>query len=221
VILNSKAEARFSSSEENVSFRDYLDDYSARHRLQNSVRMKVSWSPPLVLLFLNIGVMCSIGQGIQIESAYYGVPNRTGANVTRRVQRFADFGEPFRVGNDTLGIDPAPNHAKVLVVNYELNGQQISDSVREGEVFYFRNGAEGHRPAIRIIRALYGTRGRYVDVTPRVRQMARDHWSFTVSNQTFGVDPYEGQPKRLRITYQRGTKRYDEQYEEGAQILLR
>jgi hypothetical protein len=176
---------------------------------------------------MNIGIMCSIGQGIQIESAYYGVPNRIGADVTRRVQRFADFGEPFRVGHDTLRIDPAPDRPKVLVVNYEVNGQRLSDSVREGEVFYFRNGtrpetgAEHQKPAIRIIRASYGARGRYVDVTTIIRQMARDHWSFTVSNQTFGVDPYEGQPKRLKITYLRGKRRYDEQYEEGSQIQLK
>jgi hypothetical protein len=195
--------------------------------LQNRVRMKVSWSPFLALLFLNIGVMCSIGQGIQVESAYYGVPNHAGVDVTRLVQRFADFGEPFRVGNDTLRADPAPNKLKVLVVNYRVNGQRVSDSVREGEVFYFRNGTESetgpkrHPPVIRIVRASYGARGSYVNVTPLIRRMARDHRSFTVSNQTFGVDPYKGQPKRLKITYLRGKKRYDEQYEEGTQIQLK
>jgi hypothetical protein len=195
--------------------------------LQNRVRMKVSWSPSLVLLFLNIGVMCSIGQSIQVQSAYYGVPNRAGVDVTQRVQRFADFGEPFRVGNDTLRTDLAPDHPKVLVVNYQVNGKLISDSVREGEVFYFRNGTESetgpehHRLSIRIIQASYGARGRYVNVTPVIRRMARDHHSFTVSNRTFGVDPYVGQPKRLKITYLRGKKRYDEQYEEGARIQLK
>ena len=104
--------------------------------------MKAYWSPSLVLLFFNIGVFCSIGQGIRIESAYYGPPNKTGVDVTRRVQRFADYGEPFRVGSDTLRIDPSPNHPKSLVVIYEVYGQRISDCVREGEVFYFRNGSE-------------------------------------------------------------------------------
>jgi hypothetical protein len=189
--------------------------------------MKVSWSPSLVLLFLNIGITCSMGQGIEIESASYGVPNRTGVDVTRRVQRFADFGEPFRVGRDTLRVDPDPDHQKVLVVNYEVNGQRISDRVREGEVFYFRNGTERqagakrHAPAVRIIRASYGAKGRYVDVTPIIRQMARDHRTFTISNQTFRVDPYEGQQKRLKITYLRGNRRYEEQYKEGSRIQLR
>ena len=74
--------------------------------------MKAYWSPSLVLLFFNIGVFCSVGQGIRIESAYYGPPNKTGVDVTRSVQQFADYGEPFRVGSDTLRIDPSPNHPK-------------------------------------------------------------------------------------------------------------
>jgi hypothetical protein len=190
--------------------------------------MKTYWSPSLVLLFLNIGVFCSTGQGIRIESAYYGSPNAAGVDVTRRVQQFADYGEPFRVGNDTLKIDPSPNRAKALVVNYEMNGRRISDCVREGDVFYFRNGGESdsnledHGPAIRIVTALYGARGRYVDVTGLVRQLARERRPFTVSNETFGVDdPYRGQQKRLKISYLRGKTRRTAQYEEGDQIQLR
>ncbi|MBV9643536.1 MAG: hypothetical protein JO334_08185 [Verrucomicrobia bacterium] len=114
--------------------------------------MKASWTPSLVLLITNIGLFCSMGQGIRVESAYYGAPNRIGVDVTRRVQRFADYGEPFRVGNDTLRIDPSPNRPKALVVIYEVKGRRISDSVREGDVFYFRtvgesSGAEDRKAA--------------------------------------------------------------------------
>jgi hypothetical protein len=189
--------------------------------------MKASWSLSLVLLFLNIGVFCSIGQGIRIESAYYGLPNNVGVDVTRRVQRFADYGEPFRVGNETLRIDPSPNHAKALVVVYEVNGRRISDCVQEGDVFYFRNGAESesnledHRPAIRIIRAVYGARGRYADVTNLVRQLARDPHPFKVSNETFGVDPDPGHRKWLKIDYWRGSSRQNQQYQEGSVVQFR
>src|ERR1700730_813384 len=116
--------------------------------------MKATWTQSLVLVFINIGIFCSMGQGIRIESAYYGAPNRIGVDVTRRVQRFADYGEPFRVGNDTLRIDPSPNHSKALVVIYEVKGRRISDSVREGDVFYFitlveSDGTEDRKPAKR------------------------------------------------------------------------
>jgi hypothetical protein len=188
--------------------------------------MKAYWSPSLVLLFFNVGVFCSIGQSIRIESAYYGPPNKTGVDVTRRVQRFADYGEPFRVGGDTLRIDPSPNHPKSLVVIYEVYGQRISDCVREGDVFYFRNGSESESsrddgsPGIQIIRAVYGARSRYVDVTSVVRQLARDRRSFTVSNETFGVDPYQGRQKWLKISYLRGESRRDQEYKEGTEIRL-
>jgi hypothetical protein len=189
--------------------------------------MKVYWSQSLLLLlFLNVGVFCSIAQGIRIESAYYGAPKAIGVDVTRRVQRFADYGEPFRVGNDTLRIDPSPNHAKTLVVVYNVNGRRISDCVSEGDVFYFRNGGESdsnvedQRPAIRIVSARYGARGRYVNVTGLVRQLAGARQSFTVSNETFGVDPYLGQPKSLKISYLRGSTHRNQQYEEGDQVQL-
>ena len=54
--------------------------------------MRAYWAPILALLVLNIGVNFAIGQGIQVRSAYYGPLNRVGIDVTRRVQRFADYG---------------------------------------------------------------------------------------------------------------------------------
>jgi len=93
-------------------------------------------------------------------------------------------------------------------------------------VFYFRNGGYAHhgpeeyRPDIRIIRAIYGTRGRYVDVTGIVRDRVRDRISFTVSNDTFGVDPFPGQVKRLKIYYIRGDERREKEYGEGDSVRI-
>ena len=117
--------------------------------------MKAFWSPLLALSFLLIGVFCSIGQSIRVESAYYGSRDDAGADVTQTVQRFADYGEPFRVNNDTLSTDPSPNHEKTLVVVYYANGQLISDAVPDGEVFYFSSGRDSdyrrkyHKPGAR------------------------------------------------------------------------
>jgi hypothetical protein len=75
--------------------------------------------------------------------------------LSLQVQRFADYGEPFRVNNDTLSTDPSPNDGNTLVVVYHANGQRIFDAVPEGEVFYFRSGRdtdyrpEYHKPGIR------------------------------------------------------------------------
>ena len=117
--------------------------------------MKASWSPLLALSLLLIGVLCSMGQSSRVQLAYYGSRDGAGADVTQTVQRFADYGEPFRVNNDTLSTDPSPNDGNTLVVVYHANGQRISDAVPEGEVFYFRSGRdtdyrpEYHKPGIR------------------------------------------------------------------------
>ena len=117
--------------------------------------MKAFWSPLLALSFLLIGVLCSMGQSIRVESGYYGSRDGAGADVTQTVQRFADYGEPFRVNTDTLSTDPSPNHEKTLVVVYHANGQRISDAVSDGEVFYFRSGRDSdyrpkyHKPGTR------------------------------------------------------------------------
>jgi hypothetical protein len=188
--------------------------------------MKVFWTPSFVLLYLFLGAIDSMGQGIRVESAYYGSRDGRGADVTGRVQRFADYGEPFRVGNDTLRIDPSPNRPKMLTVVYYVNRRRISETVPEGEVFYFRNGGYAHhgpddyRPSIRIIRATYGTRGRYADVTAIVRDRFRDRRSFTVANETFGVDPYPGQGKRLKIYYVRGDEQREKEYREGDSVRI-
>jgi hypothetical protein len=188
--------------------------------------MKLFWTPSLVLLCFFLGAIDSMGQGIRVESAYYGSRDWVGADVTGRVQRFADYGEPFRVSNDTLRIDPAPNRPKTLTVVYYVNGRRISETVPEGEVFYFRSGGYSHRgpddyrPGIRIIRATYGTRGRYADVTGIVRDRVRDRRSFTVANDTFGVDPYPGKGKRLKIFYIRDGEEREREYAEGDSVRL-
>lgn len=188
--------------------------------------MKVFWTPSLVLLCLLFGAIDSMSQGIQVESAYYQSRDGVGIDVTRRVQRFADYGEPFRVSNDTLRIDPSPNRPKMLRVVYYVNGRRISETVPEGEVFYFRNGGYAHhgpddyRGGIRIIRAIYGTRGRYADVTGIVRGRVRDRKSFTVANGTFGVDPFPGQGKRLKIYYARGDEQREKEYREGDSVRI-
>lgn len=51
----------------------------------------------------------------------------------------------------------------------------------------------------RILQARYGTAQRNVDVTQRLRELARGDQSFRIENRAFGVDPDEGRVKTLRI----------------------
>lgn len=189
-------------------------------------RINALWIPSLALLCLFFGAVNSMAQDIRVESAYYGTRGGGGAYVTGRVQRFADYGEPFRVSNDTLRIDPSPNRGKTLRVVYSVNGRRFSETVPEGEVFYFRNGGYGHqgpgdyRPGLQIVRATYGAKGRYADVTGIVRDRVRYRMPFKVANETFGVDPYPGKGKNLKIYYIRGGQQRENEYREGDTVRI-
>jgi hypothetical protein len=63
-------------------------------------------------------------------------------------------------------------------------------------------GYRGHYSG-RIVRAVYGAKGKYADVTGIVRRFVRDGIPFQVSNQTFGIDPNYGQHKHLRVIFMR------------------
>lgn len=64
-----------------------------------------------------------------------------------------------------------------------------------------REGREGRHDDgdYTILSATYGTRYREVDVTDRLRDLARRDQRFRMGNDTFGIDPDPGQTKRLRI----------------------
>ncbi len=178
------------------------------------------------LLLMTFGASLAIGQEIRVRTAYYGPSDGPSVDVRREVKHFAEYGEPFRVGSDSLRIDIRTNLPCVLVVKYELNGQLITERVREGDVFYFRNargvdaGVPDRGPPARVIRAVYGTKDRYVDVTNIVRSLMDGTGPFQVSNETFGVDPYRGERKWLRIIYIQAGMRRNEQYAEGDLVQL-
>jgi hypothetical protein len=50
-----------------------------------------------------------------------------------------------------------------------------------------------------ILNAQYGTAAHHVDVTNRLRELARSDRTFRMGNSTFGVDPDHGHKKVLRI----------------------
>jgi hypothetical protein len=70
-----------------------------------------------------------------------------------------------------------------------------------------------------IMRAEYGTDRNHVDVTDRLRQLARSDRTFRMGNSTFGVDPDHGHVKTLRI-YARGPdgKQRVFEYREGSTV---
>jgi len=71
----------------------------------------------------------------------------------------------------------------------------------------------------RILHARYGTERNNVDVTDRLRQLARQDLVFRMGNSTFGIDPDHGRIKTLRI-YTRGPNGEDRmfEYREGSTV---
>jgi hypothetical protein len=187
--------------------------------------MKVFGYTLAVIFVLLTAVSPSLAQSINVVSAYYGTSARS-RDVTGRVQRFADFGEPFRVSNDTFRMDPVPGQKKTLVVVYNVEGRRITDRVEEGDVFYFRGGGYTdavpgyYRRGIRILDAAYGTRGQYVNVSRIVQNFVRIRRPFKVSNKTFGIDPYPGVIKRLKVLYLQNGQRRSRIYVEGDVVRL-
>ncbi len=70
-----------------------------------------------------------------------------------------------------------------------------------------------------ILSAQYGTESRHIDVTERLKEIARQDRTFRMGNSTFGQDPDPGHVKTLRI-YTRGANGQERmfEYREGSTV---
>ena len=172
----------------------------------------------------------------EILQASYGTARNT-VDVTSRLRDLARRGIPFVTGNSTFGVDPDPNVTKTLQISVrDTNGQnrvfQYTEGSRiDGSIFAVgqngstsrwedeRNGNNADEGRYEIIQARYGSAGRNVDVTNRLRQLARRDQTFRMDNATFGVDPDQGAVKTLRIVAQdRNGRQRTFEYNEGSTI---
>jgi hypothetical protein len=157
-----------------------------------------------------------------ILHARYG-SERNHVDVTDRLREIARRDRRVRLTNDLFGVDPDPGRDKVLRIyardrqgrerRFEYPERAWIDGMqfigwgggRWGEPNY--NGGWAGNPyrdrhddgQYTILYANYGNPGREVDVTGRLRQLARQDQRFRMGNDTFGVDPDPGRAKRLVI----------------------
>ena len=157
----------------------------------------------------------------RILHARYGTAEHN-VDVTPRLRELAARDMTFRVSNDVFGTDPHPNVVKVLRIHARgPDGQVRTFDYGEGQFVpgaEFVGWAAGNwgrdawsggwgaptapaqdRGSYTILNARYGTAERNVDVTPRLRDLARRDASFRVSNDLFGTDPHPNVVKTLRI----------------------
>jgi hypothetical protein len=175
-----------------------------------------------------------------ILSAQYGT-GRSHVDVTNRLKELARQDRTFRMGNETFGVDPDRGQVKTLRIYARgPNGQERMFEYREGSVVdgsQFRGWSRGEwgnggwsgqweggdhgreEGEFVILSAQYGTQRRHVDVTGRLKELARQDRTFRMGNGTFGVDPDEGHVKTLRI-YARGPNGGERmfEYREGSVV---
>jgi hypothetical protein len=162
----------------------------------------------------------------QILSARYGTAHRN-VDVTQTLKNLARQDTSIKITNKTFGSDPAPGVVKTLRIYARGRGgetrtfEYFENDYVDGNVFVgWRSGDWGQggwgggwgssdsdyvadRGQWQILQARYGTAGSNIDVTQRLRDLARHDNSFEVNNKTMGGDPASGVVKTLRI-YARG-----------------
>lgn len=181
----------------------------------------------LALAFALLVAPWALAQQYRILRADYGWRDHR-VDVTQRLRELAHDNDMFRMGNSTFGIDPAPGHVKSLRIFAQApDGDNRVFEYREGSTVDgrafsgWRRGEWGDRedhdhgdhdrddrgrrdlgsPSGQyvILRAYYGIPGSNVEVTQRLRELARDNLVFRMGNSTFGIDPAHGYVKTLRI----------------------
>ena len=168
-----------------------------------------------------------------ILSAQYGSERRH-VDVTNRLKEMARQDRSFRLDYRTFGIDPDEGHAKSLRIfargpdGRERMFEYQDNSIIDGTQFRgwgrgdWGNGGwsgnwnggdnDGDSGQFLILSAQYGSERRHVDVTSRLKELARQDRSFRLDYRTFGVDPDEGHAKVLRI-YARGPNGRERMFE--------
>jgi hypothetical protein len=159
----------------------------------------------------------------KIQRAFYGSPQKH-VDVTQQLRDLAQQDTRFRLSNKTFGVDPDRGRVKTLrIIATDGRGRSRTFEYTEGS---WVDGAQfsgwgsggwgqgggsndgwnnkpgyhdGRDGGYRILRARYGTAQNHIDVTQRLRELARRDERFRLSNATFGTDPDKGRPKTLRI----------------------
>jgi hypothetical protein len=158
----------------------------------------------------------------QILQARYGTASNN-IDVTQRLRELARTDATFRVTNSQFGHDPAPGQVKMLrIYARSQRGETRTFEYHENDYVVGREftgwsggnwgqgggnggwgGSTANRPAQGgqwvILQARYGTSQYNMDVTQRLRELARSDNNFRVTNDLFGRDPHPGVEKSLRI----------------------
>ncbi|PZP36537.1 MAG: hypothetical protein DI603_00805 [Roseateles depolymerans] len=150
--------------------------------------------------------------------ATWGLPSRE-VDVTPQLRELARRDQRFKVEVERFDADPAPGRTKRLhIVARDRHGAERSFDYPEyswvdGAQFIgwsrgdWGRGGDGppRGRGLLIESARYGADGRWMDVTGRLRALARDgRVELEVSNELLGGDPAPGRRKMLSVSYRWG-----------------
>jgi hypothetical protein len=172
-----------------------------------------------------------------ILTAQYGNEYRH-VDVTSQLKQIARQDRVVRLDYRTFGVDPAEGQAKALRIfargpnGNEQMFEYQDNSLVDGALFRGWGGGDwgqggwsgnwngggpvaggrGDAGQFLILSAQYGSERRHVDVTNRLKELARADVQVRLDYRTFGVDPDEGHAKSLRI-YARGPAGHERMFE--------
>lgn len=163
--------------------------------------------------------------GIHVTQAKYGARGQW-RDCTTVLQSRCD-GSPqcsLNVDNDIVG-DPYPGVGKSLVVTFECaDGRSMEIQAEEGQLLNLScDRPAGRTDALAILAAGYGSGGRWMDCTDRIRTSCQGRTTCAVraDNDFIGQDPYPGRTKQLVVEYQCGSgARTSRSVEEGQWLKL-
>jgi len=198
----------------------------------------------LVLITVFLVPSASAQQTWWIQSADYGAGGMR-QDVTNTLRRRVN-GPNFRIGNDTMGVNPAPGMSKSLrIVARDASGAVRDFHYKEGAILntamfsgaptpnwggrppsWWNNqpGWSGNQPGnnygLRIVSATWGAGRQTQDVTNRLQGYVRNNRiSVKATPQNFG-DPAHGVSKTLNVTYMYQGRRNSTSVPEGGMFIV-
>ncbi len=175
----------------------------------------------------------------QILRAQYGTAQRH-VDVTDRLRELAQRDERFRLSNRTFGVDPHEGQVKVLRIHARgprgtRTFEYVEGSLVDGAQFSgWRGGGwgqgdwqggwqgdEGPTRGLVILRAEYGARGRWMDITARLQsRVSANRVNVRVNNDLAGGDPAPNVPKELRVRWRIDGREAQRTWTEGQRLTL-
>ena len=140
--------------------------------------------------------------GLRILRAEYGVGERLLDVTTRLSSQVQGSQLSLRITNETMGGDPAEEHAKQLTVWYWYNGRAARVVVPEKSTLTLPGTSFDYIGNLHVMRAQYGADYRFLDVTALLNSSIQgDQLTLRITNDTMGADPAPERPKILTVFY--------------------